>query len=120
MKYAGKKMVIGGNEYIVPSISLRQASTEFKDTVKLLQTSNDGMSLLERLAVSLPMFVAAVQRNYPDVNVDQLQDDLDYHMCPDLLKCMFGEVDAADIVPATTGEAQPVLARTGDGSTVDS
>ena len=66
--FEGVKKTIGGDEYIIPALSLSQVKA-LKDTIQKLKMDDyDGMAAIIH---------AAMSRNYPEITLEKVTDILD-------------------------------------------
>jgi hypothetical protein len=71
VKHAGKPVILGGQEYIIPSLSVNQAREMWPD---LMAAERDVTidNLPQKWAQMLPIITAAIQRNYPEMTAKQI------------------------------------------------
>ena len=79
-KFEGVKVMIGGAEYVVPPLNLRQIK-QFQDTIgeqmkKASAASGDGLNLTE-LDSMKEVILAAMQRNYPELSAEWIDENID-------------------------------------------
>jgi hypothetical protein len=76
VKYPGIPVRIGGQEYLVPSLTLRQ----FRANYEALATPTGDLATLEaidaRYKTILPVILIALQNNYPEMTLDDLYDGI--------------------------------------------
>jgi hypothetical protein len=111
-KFAGVPVVVGGEEWIVPALSLRHFREFHKKLFDIGEINSDNLP--EKIGERLPIVALAVQRNYPDVTEDQLSDVLDL---PTVLAVVRAIGEASGLRLAAEGEQAPGRRSTGDGST---
>jgi hypothetical protein len=63
-KYEGQKVKIGGVEYILPELSVRQ----FRESRELFTKLNDENALA--------IILKALNRNYPNVKIEDIEDEV--------------------------------------------
>jgi hypothetical protein len=76
VKYAGTKIRLGDHEYVLPSLSVKQAKKLWPQIIKI----NEGITtenLPERYDIIVETIHAALSRNYPDLKIEDLQDVVD-------------------------------------------
>jgi len=73
-KFKGRTHVLGGEEYVIPPLSLAQAE-EMENVVATLQDATKPLA--ERLALMRKIVGMAIRRNYPTFDVEMLKDLLD-------------------------------------------
>jgi hypothetical protein len=88
---------MGGKEYIIPSLSLRQVRENY-DALSQMDTPDDAASDPIKSALAtftryIPIITLAVQRNYPEVTEENLWEWLD----------MGNFADALSIVQSASG-----------------
>jgi hypothetical protein len=74
VKFDGFKITIGGEEYIIPPLSLGQVRKHENDMKALSSKDTDPN---ERPQIMLRIIHAAMTRNYPDLTVGQVEDMVD-------------------------------------------
>lgn len=94
VKYAGTAI----NDLIVPALSLGQAEA-FDELISNISPL-DGETKTAYAKRLLPMVAVAVQRNYPDMTVEQIADALDFENFNLAVKAALALSDA----PKTRGE----------------
>jgi hypothetical protein len=90
VKFAGKVIVLGNVEYVVPAIAFR----ELKKLLPRLQKLNvleGGMPNAEDLDTITEMAHAAIQRNYPEVTLDELDGVLDMRNLREVVLTVMGQ-----------------------------
>ena len=73
-KFEGVPVWMDGQEWTIPPLSVRQFRAHY---TTLLDTDVTPENWQEKVESRLPILLAAVQRNYPDVTEEQLLDMLD-------------------------------------------
>jgi len=73
-KFRGESHILGGEEYIIPPLSMGQ-SEELEAAVAKL--SDPATTLGERNRIMQQLIGAAIKRNYPNFDVANLKDLLD-------------------------------------------
>jgi hypothetical protein len=111
-KFDGVPVYMDGRQWIVPALSVRQ----FREHLQTLSTPYAaGEDYAAFLQDRLPIALAAMQRNYPELTEEQLLDMLDLKT---FLVVWRAIQNASGLRPAEPGESQPVAdASTGVGST---
>jgi hypothetical protein len=71
-KFPGVPIVLNGETYLIPSLSLRQVQENYGVLSEPFEITNDN--LLQHFDTFLPVIAIATQRNYPDVTEDNLRD----------------------------------------------
>lgn len=110
IKCPGESFRIGGRDLIVPSLSISQAVKHLPAIDKYIKGIFNGESD-ERLVTAglleevIPAIHAAILRNYSDVTIEWLSDEIGLDSLFGILRVIRGI--KKDAVP--TGEAAPVL-----------
>lgn len=73
-KYDGVTVYMDGKEWVIPPLSVRQFREHYQT---LLDTDITPENFQSKIADRLPIVLAAINRNYPDVTPEQLLDMLD-------------------------------------------
>lgn len=76
VKYEGQKFFMGGQEYIIPALSVKMGKKLWPKIVAL----NAGITtstLPEKYSDIIEIVHAAITRNYPDMTIDELEDLID-------------------------------------------
>lgn len=76
IKFKGVAIFMNGQQYIVPSLSLRQFREHFTALTEPIEAA-DGDGLFAQFKKYVPIIALALQRNYEDVTEEQLFDWLD-------------------------------------------
>lgn len=103
--FDGESVKLGNREFIVPSLSVNQARKLWPEILDL----NKGVTLAEfpkKLDAALPIILAALSRNYPDITIDELGDLVDVRNFPRLMKIIAGQ---SGMSPKLGEEHQPVV-----------
>lgn len=102
-KYPGVPFQMDGQEYVIPSLSLRQ----FQDNYELLTAPVGELtagSIQAQFSRFVPVIGMAIRRNYPEISDDALMDLLDLGSFRDALLAVQA---ASGMKPAKPGEAAP-------------
>jgi hypothetical protein len=74
LKYLGVPVFLNGQNYYIPSLSTR----DFRANYDLLtKPAPEGATIIETFDRLIPVILLAVNRNYPDVTLENLNDWLD-------------------------------------------
>lgn len=99
----GVKLVLGGREFVVPPLSLRQVRSFTEDgTFDKVGKIGNRLPSVEELDVALDVIHAALKRSYPDLGKDELLDLLDVGNLNDV---MIAVCQAAGFEKVKPGEA---------------
>lgn len=112
-KFRGVPVYFNGQEYIIPPLSVRQ----FRDSLELLTEpvgEVNSYNVRERMMRFVPVIGMALRRNYPEITDDNLLDWLDLNTFATVAVAVR---TASGMKAAKPGEAPPVAASTGPGST---
>jgi|SRR6266481_1390662 len=74
VRFKGRTHVLGGEEFIIPPLSLVQTE-ELENIIPLVQDTTKPLA--ERNALMRDIIGLAIKRNYPTFNVELLKDLLD-------------------------------------------
>jgi hypothetical protein len=105
VKFEGELVKLGEREFVVPSLSVNQARKLWPEILDL----NRGVSLEDfpkKLDQALPIILAALSRNYPDLTLDELGDLVDVRNFPRLMKIIAGQ---SGLSPKPGEVRQPVV-----------
>lgn len=91
---------LGGVDFVVPPLNLDQVQ-EFEEKIKTL---GQGDTLASKLDSSLPIVLAALQRNYPDITAADLRPLIDLGNFAELIDII---VSSSGFKRAAPGEAMP-------------
>ncbi len=97
-KYDGASVYMDGKEWIVPALSLRQFRDNYQTLAVPFKMSDDYAAFLKE---RLPIALAAMQRNYPDLTEEQLLDMLDLKTFLDVWRAI---QNASGLRPVAPGE----------------
>lgn len=104
-KFEGELVKLGDREFVVPSLSVNQARRLWPEILDL----NKGVTLADfpkKLDAALPIILAALSRNYPDITIEQLGDLVDVRNFPRLMKIIAGQ---SGMSPKPGEAPQPVV-----------
>lgn len=95
MKFQGKAVKIGETEYIIPSLSVKQAKKMWPQILDLDKVGGSveeiKQSMPKKFDDMLAIIHAALSRNYPDVTVEQLEELVSIHQVKDLMLIVSGQ-----------------------------
>jgi hypothetical protein len=74
-RFEGEEIQLGGEKYIVPALSLGQVKRLEKELESLFLI--EGMPTPEQIDNALTIFLAAINRNYPAMTLEDLLDLVD-------------------------------------------
>lgn len=98
LKYPGVPVYMNGQNYYIPSLSTRDFRANY-ETLTAPATGDGGM--VEAFDRYVPIILLAVNRNYPEITKEQLEDWLDIYT----FKLAIGAVqNASGMTPVTEGE----------------
>lgn len=87
VKHDGRKVRIGGRDYIIPALSFRLLRVLEAD----LKLVGGGPETPETRAAALRVITACIRRNYPDVTEEQMEDELDLRNVMQVIEAIRGE-----------------------------
>ncbi len=102
-KIPGVSINLGGHDLIVAPLSLDQVQALDSQIQEL--NSVDGMKLAEAVGKGLPVMLAAVQRNYPDMTEDSLRPLIDLGNFKELINIIIDSSGYKRVSPS--GESKP-------------
>jgi hypothetical protein len=76
VKYAGTKINLGGDDYIVPALSIGQAESFAGDIETINKEAGGGSVNFALFSKWMPIYTAAIQRNYPALTEETMKSDL--------------------------------------------
>lgn len=97
-KFDGISVYMAGKDWTIPPLSVRQFRTHYRT---LLDTDITAENFVEKIGSRLPIVLLAIQRNYPDVTEEQLEDMLDVNTLPLVIGAI---ARSSGIRPAKPGE----------------
>lgn len=100
-KYEGVSIYMDGREWVIPTLSVRQFRQHYK---LLLDTDVTVENWQDKVAERIPLILAAMSRNYPEVTEEQLLDMLDLRSFNAVLLAIS---NASGIRRAQPGESGP-------------
>lgn len=103
IKFEGEAMRIGGQTFVVPSLSVKQARTLWPQILEL----NKDIALEtfpEKLDKALPIIHAALSRNYPALAIEDLGDMVDIRNFRAIMRAIAGQ---SGVLENRTGGDQP-------------
>lgn len=115
-KYDGQLVKLGQREYVIPSLSTRQARALWP----LILDINQGITLEnipEKHEKILKLIHAAISRNYPDVKIEDLEDDVDLTNIRTLQMIVIGQSGLAASPGAQPAAGSPINVSIGSMST---
>lgn len=115
VKFDGEVVTLGGREYVIPSLSVKQARKLWQTVLSL----NEGITtanLPDKYAQAVTLIHAAMTRNYPDLTLEDLEDLVEIKNLRRLVLIVSGQsgVSGPGIEPGALGT---VVKSTGPGST---
>lgn len=87
--HQGVLIFMNGKKYLVPSLSVKQFHQHYELLTQPVGEANE-INLKELMDKNMPMILSAVQRNYPDVNSENLSDWLDLSNFRDIMLAVQG------------------------------
>lgn len=101
----GKWVLIGGEEFLVPPLSLRSV-VDLEDRVQALRNIEAGRPTPEQMNTVAEIVHAALARNYPSISVDDVGDMLDLGNFDAVLSAVLS-IGGFRKEPVASGEVQP-------------
>lgn len=91
-KFEGMPITIGGVEYIVPPLSFRKVKQLQPEIDKLSQINAASVTAnsSEATEVMIKIIHSALQRNYPEITIDELEDMLDLANVRTIIQAVMG------------------------------
>jgi hypothetical protein len=102
-KIPGVPVNLGGADYILAPLNLRQAE-ELEPVIKALGEATGGESLSSAIKRGLPIILASLQRNYPDMTEADLSELIDlgnFHACINAITSSSGYTRQGEPVAAS-------------------
>lgn len=96
-KFGGVKLNIGGQEFVVPSLSLRQVQV-----LQPMLVQYTGQTDAKSIELVIDTAFLAISRNYPDLQRDELLDLIDLRNMAAVMNVVMG---ASGLVEVAPGEA---------------
>ena len=87
-KYEGVVVKMAGEDYVIPPLSFKQLKM-LQDDMKQLNTATAASSS-DQQGVVLRIVLAALQRNYPDMTLEKLEDILDLGNIHEITQAIIG------------------------------
>jgi hypothetical protein len=103
----GTIIAMGGQEWTVPPLSLAQLR-EFLPKVQQLSGLAAGDMGVAQLGMLVEIVTAAMQRNYPDLTPDQVENFLDLGNALPVLTAILGSVRIPAPEPLPVGDTPPL------------
>jgi hypothetical protein len=101
--YSGVEVYMGGKVWVIPGLSVKQFRL-YKGTLAELGEIGDRLGATETFDKVIPIVTAALQRNYPDVTDEQVEEMLDMNT----FKVVMGAVaTGSGLRQLNPGESQP-------------
>lgn len=89
-RFAGQAVNLGGTTFIVPPIALGALKT-LLPKIKKLSITEDGLPDLSQVVDLLEICLAALNRNYPELTLEQLGDLVDLGNFKTLVSAVMGQ-----------------------------
>jgi hypothetical protein len=103
-RFEGEVVNLGGDEYVVPALSLRQVQ-KYAPFLNKLESEITGMPEAAQMDEIVNVMLAALSRNYPEMTKEQLLDLVDLGNMRSVLKAV---MRISGLVPRdTSGKAEP-------------
>jgi tRNA-dihydrouridine synthase len=84
----GYKLTLGGTEYVVPPLNIKQIRT-MKDDIDNLRITNSGD--IDSFSNGLRVIQAAMSRNYPEITFEQLEEIIDLGNYKNVVLAIMGQ-----------------------------
>lgn len=98
LKYPGVPVYMNGQNYYIPSLSTRDFRANYEAMTTPLP---EGAGALESFDRFIPIILLAINRNYPDVSKEFLEEHLDLHTFRQAIAAV---QNASGMTPVTEGE----------------
>lgn len=98
LKYPGVPVYMNGQNYYIPSLSTRDFKTNYEALTTPLP---EGSTALDSFSRYIPIILLAVQRNYPEVTQENLEEWLDLYTFREAIKAV---QNASGMTPVSEGE----------------
>lgn len=111
-RFEGKEIVLGGTTYVVPPFSLKALRKIYGDK----GPGETPMAPMEMLSWVSAMLFSALQRNYPAITTEEVEDLVDTRNMGDVMEAIhevngFASRPTAPVqAPPTGGESSPTSA----------
>lgn len=130
-KIAGRKIRLGTDDFIVPPLSLRGLRTNQSlidavqtgvlvttpDPSKPEETVTKALNVIERVEAIATISLCAIQRNYPTIKIDFMEDALDVGNMEEVFEAVLAQ---SGLVKRPPGETTAIDPSTGQPSSVAS
>jgi hypothetical protein len=109
-RFPGERVRLGEQEYVIPSLSVKQAKELWPDILQI----NQGLTvetLPQKYELIIKVLHAAFTRNYPNITVDQLNDLVDLGNIKKLQLIVMGQsgFKVPGTEPAAVERTMPVM-----------
>jgi hypothetical protein len=101
-KYRGITISMGGQDWIVPSLSVKQFRENYQTLVEGREVTDD--KVLEIMDKCMPILVQAFQRNYPGMTVAELEDLVDLMNFREVMMAISGRSTLAKAGDPSSGK----------------
>lgn len=88
--FPGKKVRIGQSDYIVPALTIRQVRVH-ADTLAKFATFKQAAPSDKDIDAVIEVIHAALSRNYPKLELEELQDIIDMNNLPLIVMAIAGQ-----------------------------
>lgn len=102
VKFDGELVQLGDREFIVPSLSMKQAKDLWPEILDMDQGITK-VNLPEKQSKWLDIVTAAISRNYPDVRREELEELVDLRSIRKLMLIVMGNSGLEPVPPAEPG-----------------
>lgn len=101
----GRKLNLGGTDYVVPPFPMRilREHPEWLKAIRQIEDIPDS----EQAEAIVGIVHAALNRNYPDLTFDQVENMLDIPTGLTALTAVMDVSGMAPVLPGSSGEAEP-------------
>lgn len=103
IKYDGVVIKIGATKRVVPALTLRQIKTLREEGHLGALSTITGEPSQAQLESLLIVCQAALSRNYPEMTVEELEDDIDLNTLQSIVKAVVGQ---SGLEVVESGEAE--------------
>jgi hypothetical protein len=100
-RYRGLVIDLGGKTYVMPGLNLRQLRV-LAPKIDAMQNQATTPTTTEWIGQVLEVVLPALQRNYPTVTADELEDLLDLGNLGDLLRAALGKATPGEVLAGPT------------------
>jgi hypothetical protein len=91
VKYEGQPTIIGGREFIVPSLSVKQTRDLWPIIDGWGGPASSPDKIPERYEGGVKIIYAALSRNYPELTLEELEDALSHNQFVSVLSVVLRE-----------------------------